>query len=180
MLSDEALYQRMLGGDLGAFDLLFQRYERHLLGFIRGQLDDSADAEDVLHEAFLAVLRSRASAGEAACFKAWLFQVARNQCRNRRRTGQRKQRALETVGRTPPEPAVDAAVALEAHQASAAVRQAVTRLPGTLAELYQLRAAGLSYQQIAEVLEVPLGTVKSRMHELVGRLREEVHSWTAG
>jgi len=50
----------------------------------------------------------------------------------------------------------------------------VARLPDPLAELFHLRAGGLSYEELAQVLEVPLGTIKSRMHEMVGRLREEV------
>jgi DNA-directed RNA polymerase specialized sigma24 family protein len=45
--------------------------------------------------------------------------------------------------------------------------------------VYELRTAGLSYDEIAQVLHVPLGTVKSRMHELVARLKKEMHAWTA-
>ncbi|MHB8875481.1 MAG: RNA polymerase sigma factor [Myxococcaceae bacterium] len=179
MLSDEALYQQLLGGDLGAFDRLYERYERHLFGFIRKQLDDPHEAEDVLHEAFLAVLRERASRREANSFRAWVFGVARNLCRNRQRSRQRSSRALEAVACSPPDASLDPGGALESRQASDALRQAVTRLPGTLAELFQLRAAGLSYEEMAQVLDVPVGTVKSRMHEMVGRLREEVHPWTA-
>jgi RNA polymerase sigma-70 factor (ECF subfamily) len=64
--------------------------------------------------------------------------------------------------------------ALADQEAAAALRCAVARLPEPLAELYQLRAGGLSYEEVAEVLDVPIGTVKSRMHQMVGRLREEV------
>ncbi len=179
MVSDEALYQRWTGGDLSAFDRLYERFERHLYGFICRQLGDRAAAEDVLHEAFLAVLRERASGREAQSFKAWLFQVARNLCRNRQRTEARSARALEAVARAPEPAGQDPGGALEAREARAALAQAVTRLPATLADVYQLRAAGLSYEEMSKVLDVPLGTVKSRMHELVGRLREEVHPWTA-
>ena len=177
MLSDETLYQHLLSGDLTAFDRLYERYERHLFGFLCRQLGDPHEAEDVLHEAFMALLKEKAARRQADSFRAWLFQVARNLCRNRQRTRQRSSKALETEARSPPEPLADPGRALEAAEASVALRQAVTRLPGTLAELFQLRAAGLSYEEMAQVLEVPLGTVKSRMHEMVGRLREEVHPW---
>jgi RNA polymerase sigma-70 factor (ECF subfamily) len=66
--------------------------------------------------------------------------------------------------------------ALERRQLTEEVRAAASRLPAALGELYQLRASGLSYEELAEVLGIPLGTVKSRMHELVSRLREEVRS----
>ena len=55
-----------------------------------------------------------------------------------------------------------------------ALGEAVSRLPVPLSEVYHLRASGLSYEEMAQVLEVPVGTVKSRMHDMVKRLREEV------
>ena len=61
----------------------------------------------------------------------------------------------------------------------AALSEAVRRLPPALGELYHLRTNGLSYEQIARVVEVPLGTVKSRMHQLVNLLREELEPWIA-
>jgi DNA-directed RNA polymerase specialized sigma24 family protein len=48
-----------------------------------------------------------------------------------------------------------------------------------LAEVYRLRVSGLSYEEMAQVLEVPLGTLKSRMHDMVRRLQEEMEKWTA-
>jgi len=63
---------------------------------------------------------------------------------------------------------------LLAAQSSEALCRAVARLPSPLAELFQLRAGGLSYEELAQVLDIPIGTVKSRMHDLMGRLRAEV------
>ena len=60
MLSDEALYERMIDGDLDAFDQLYSRYERPLFGFIKRYVEDAVEAEDVFHDAFMAVLRERA------------------------------------------------------------------------------------------------------------------------
>jgi RNA polymerase sigma-70 factor (ECF subfamily) len=173
--SDEILYARLLGGDLDALDALYDRYERHLFGFIVGQLGDRQEAEDVLHDAFLAVLRERQMGRRVpTCFRAWIYQVARNLClkrvRARTRAALAVQAAAEVAARSTEQP--EGAFALR--QSNEALRQAVARLPESLAELFRLRAGGLSYEELAEVLKIPVGTVKSRMHELVSRLRVEV------
>lgn len=175
MLSDEALYEALLNGDLRAFDTLYERYERHLFGFIRKHLVDVHEAEDVLHETFMAILRDRAGARAARSLRAWIFQVARNLCLNRQRSARRATRALEKEARTPDETSPGPERTLEDHQAQNALRHAVARLPIELGELYSLRTQGMSYSEMADVLGIPLGTVKSRMHHLVNQLREEMH-----
>ncbi|RKG76112.1 sigma-70 family RNA polymerase sigma factor [Corallococcus exercitus] len=175
MPSDEALYEALLGGDLKAFDALYARYEQHLFGFIRKHLQDAHEAEDVLHETFLAVLRDRAGARAARSFRAWIFQVARHLCLNRHRSAHRETRALKKEADSLEEPGPGPEHALEHQQARDALREAVTRLPLELGELYALRTQGMSYVEMADVLGLPLGTVKSRMHQLVKQLREEMH-----
>jgi len=173
MASDEALYERLLEGDLGAFDVLYERYERPLFGFIVRHVRDHHEAEDLLHEAFLAVLRERDRGQSATSFRAWIYGVTRHLCLNRLRSRRRAAHAFESA--VPVESSDDHPErALQDQEAAAALRCAVARLPEPLAELYQLRAGGLSYEEVAEVLAVPVGTVKSRMHQMVGRLREEV------
>ncbi len=172
MLSDEALYERMLAGELSAFDTLYERYERPLLGFVRGLLRDAAEAEDVLHDAFLALLREGKAGRSAQSFRPWIFQTARNLCLNRLRSRTRAARALTAA--EPPVSTDSPGLAIEARQAADRVRAAVATLPGDLAELFRLRAAGMSYEELSELLAIPLGTVKSRMHDMVKRLREEV------
>jgi RNA polymerase sigma-70 factor, ECF subfamily len=174
MLSDEALYEQLLRGDLAAFDALYERYERHLFGFILRSLGDRQEAEDVLHDVFMALLREGKAGGALGCLRAWIFQVARNQCRTRLRTRQRARTAMDAVAQEPAAAPPEPERALEDRQAVDALLRAVARLPEPLAELYQLRAGGLSYEELAQVLDLPLGTVKSRMHEMVSRLREEV------
>lgn len=175
MDSDEALFGRLIAGDLSAFDRLYDRFERPLFGFICAQLGDAAEAEDVLHDAFMAVLRERHRATRVRSFRGWLFAVAKNLCSNRVRSRARAGRALEAELAIEA-PSRDQAAELEEKRRSQKLEHAVGRLPRALAELYRLRATGMSYAEIAEVLELPLGTVKSRMHEMVQRLREEVSS----
>ena len=171
--SDEALYTRMLAGDLAAFDQLYARYERPLYGFVVAQLSDQHEAEDIFHEAFLAVLRAGGRGIELRSFKAWLFQVARHLCLNRVRSRKRAERALARDVSAPAAPADVYSAALE-DQRLAALPAAVSRLPAPLGEVYHLRASGLSYDEVAEILEIPVGTVKSRMHETIARLRKDM------
>jgi RNA polymerase sigma-70 factor (ECF subfamily) len=177
MPSDEALLERLLAGDVRGFDLLYERYERPLFRFIRRHLPQQQDAEDVLHEAFLALLREENGARCALSLRAWLFQVTRNLCLNRHRARRRGARAVADhplpVAVSAPVP--DPQHALEHAQAHRSLLAALAALPGELAELYQLRVSGLSYEEMASVLAIPVGTVKSRMHTMVSRLREEIH-----
>lgn len=179
MQSDEALYERLVGGEMAAFELLYRRYEGPLFGFVLKQLGDQGEAEDVFHEAFMAVLRERATKKNVESFRAWIYQVARNLCLNRIRSRKRADRAVQTEAKAMPATELHAEELLARSQAPAALKRAVAQLPEPFATLYELRTSGLSYEEISETLGVPLGTVKSRMHELVGRLREEIKPWTA-
>lgn len=168
--SDEALLEAWKAGQLAAFDVLYARYELPLFGFIVRQLGgDRAEAEDVLHLTFIAVLRE-ARSRDVLRLKSLLFEVARNACANRRRSVQRG----EAVPKDEPIAAAPPDELLMKHQASAQLQRALTKLPAPLNEVWSLRAAGLSYDEVAKTLGLPLGTVKSRLHEVVTRLREEL------
>jgi RNA polymerase sigma-70 factor (ECF subfamily) len=176
MDSDEALFQRWVAGDLKAFDRLYGRYERPIFGFICAQLGDATEAEDVLQQVFVAVLHERSRVGQLRSLRAWMFEIARNLCRNRVRSRKRAGRATFEVSNTqavatPPQGAEEH---LERHEQLVHLQRAVARLPLRLAEIYRLRAAGLSYEELADVLKLPLGTVKSHIHEMVQCLKQEV------
>jgi RNA polymerase sigma-70 factor (ECF subfamily) len=179
METDEALYAQLLAGEMAAFDQLYVRYERSLFGYILRQLGDRSEAEDVFHEAFMAVLEERRSPRELSNFRAWVFQVARNRIHNRVRARTRAERALRVVASAQRDEGLDAELLAGARELPRALQQAASRLPDPLAEIYALRASGLSYDEIAETLELPLGTVKSRMHGMVTWLRQEMTRWIA-
>lgn len=176
MSSDEALFERLRAGDRRAFDVLYERHERHLFGFIRAQVSDAAEAEDVLHETFMTMLRECRAGRVPDSPRSWLFQVARNLCLNRLRTRRRADDAAASLASAPPEAPPQPGERVERQQQVAALQRAVAKLPAPLAELYHLRARGLSYEELAGVLGVPLGTIKSRLHDMVSRLREEMQS----
>jgi RNA polymerase sigma-70 factor (ECF subfamily) len=107
-----------------------------------------------------------------------MYRVARNLALNAQRKGQRGEKAaLAHPDRERTAPPADHA--LEEEELARALAQAVKRLPPALAELFHLRSSGMSYEEMASVLEIPLGTIKSRMHQMVAQLREDLGPWTA-
>jgi RNA polymerase sigma factor (sigma-70 family) len=177
MESDEQLHSRIRQGDLAAFDELYARYESSLFGFLVSSLRNRAEAEDALHDVFLRALKTPLPRLSGGGFRAWLFRIARNDALNRHRSRGRGANATANLLPPPAEPTAEDK--LVDRELLAALAQAVARLPAPLAEVYRLRTSGLSYEEMAVVLDAPLGTVKSRMHEMVKLLREDVKPWTA-
>ena len=136
-----------------------------LLRYLRRRFGDAGQAEDLLQETFSQAARCLQRLSQAGSPRAWLFTIARNVGV----TALRRHRKLnplpaELPARERPEdPRLDS------------VRQAVSGLPDTLREAIELRLREeLSYEEIAAVLEIPVGTVRSRLHHAVRRLRAAV------
>jgi RNA polymerase sigma-70 factor (ECF subfamily) len=171
--SDEQLYARARRGDVAAFDALYGRYERRLFSFVLRLLQDRSAAEEVFHDSLLEVLEGPQLSFMHASFSAWLFRVARNACANRMRSRSRKDSALLRLAAVD-EPSLTPEQHLYETERASRLSSAVARLPRTMSDLFHLRASGLSYDEIAVVLDVPIGTVKSRIHTLVSQLKEEL------
>ncbi len=176
---DETLFVRVRAGDMEAFDRLYERYETRLFAYLRAMLGDRLDAEEVMHDAFMNALRTNPDALDEGSFRALIYRIARNLALNRRRDAGRREKKIKDAARESESTTEAADRALETRQLETALAEAVRRLPEPLGELYELRTSGLSYEQIADVVEVPLGTVKSRMHQMVHVLREELRPWIA-
>ena len=177
--TDENLLQDYLDGDREAFKELLGRYSQELVHFLTRFLGSRAAAEDVFQETFLQVHQSAETFDTSRRFKPWLFTIAANKARdyhrkhNRRRTmslsaqvsddedGQQFVDLMEADLPSPDAPVLDA-------ERSRLVKQVVDEMPSHLREILLLSYfQKMSYQQIAEVLEIPLGTVKSRLHTAV-------------
>jgi RNA polymerase sigma-70 factor (ECF subfamily) len=164
------------------------RYEACLFGFILSQVRDRADAEDLFHETFVNALKAKVVRFEGpGGFRAWIYRIARNLASNRARSARRGVRAMAALTEAPETHGVHGSrqgasgeEALADRELQEALERAIERLPPALSEVFHLRASGLRYEEMADVLEIPLGTIKSRMNQMVTQLREELRPWTVG
>jgi RNA polymerase sigma-70 factor (ECF subfamily) len=163
--TDEALVAALRAGELMAFDVLYERWARRVLGYVRRFVEDGEVAEDLLQDVLFTVLADRSFVPGRGSFAAWLFAVARNRCLDARRSAERRRRRERAEH--------DAvAVAHGPSERDVGVRAAVATLPDAQQELLVLKqVVGLSYREIAHLHGVPEGTVKSRLHEAVQAFR---------
>ncbi|MEC9373468.1 MAG: sigma-70 family RNA polymerase sigma factor [Planctomycetota bacterium] len=177
--SDEQLLVDHRTGDPNAFRILMERYHDDLLRFLIRFMGDRQAAEDVFQEAFLQIHASSESFDESRRFKPWLFTIAANKGRDHHRKSARRPTLglsatlggedegrsfvdLMEVDVAPPESAMDA------RERDRLVQEAVDELPDHYREILLLAYfQKMSYSQIADILEIPLGTVKSRLHAAV-------------
>ena len=185
--TDEQLLSRIGKGDRAAFGPLVRRYERELYGYLRRYLGDDDLADDVFQTTFLAVFRKIKQYEPGRPARPWLYAIATNQAidalRKKNRRADRRADLLtapDDDGEPRPLfeliPSADIAPPEHADRAEQRelVRAAVDRLPDLLREVILLAYfQGMKYRDIAEVLEIPLGTVKSRLHAALVKLTEE-------
>jgi RNA polymerase sigma-70 factor (ECF subfamily) len=173
--TDEALAARAQAGDAEAFTVVVHRYKTPLFRYAQRMLGNVQDAEDVFQETFLRVHRSLDRYDSRRPFKPWLYRIAANLCRDglrhrMRRRGLSLDRLLSddnpasgTLGDTVPgAEAADGPARTEETQRR--IAEALAGLSLKHREVFVLaRYEGLTYEEIAATLDVPLGTVKSRM-----------------
>jgi RNA polymerase sigma-70 factor (ECF subfamily) len=176
--SDEQMVERALSGDADAFGVIVRRWERRIYALAFGMLGREEDARDATQETFLAAFRNlRGFRGEAKV-SSWLHRIAVNQCITRQRRARvRSETALEDEAeRDAASFAVGAhespARLAESRERTAAVRRAVSSLPTELRQVIVMKEfEELTFQEIAEALELPLSTVKSRLYTALRQLR---------
>jgi len=177
--TDEELVAAVQGGDASAFDVLVRRWDRRIQGAAFRVLGSDDEARDVSQEAFFKAFRALGSFKREARFSSWLYQIAMNLCRDRlRRRKGRSYVNLDDVSEAL-EPALQeraaALDALESRDVARAVSAAIDGLSAEQREVVILKEyQGLTFPEIAEVLGVPLSTVKTRLYRALGQLRIEL------
>ena len=167
-VSDDDLIRMYHNGDADAFDALFDRYYAAVYRFARTMLGNAGGPEEVLQETFLAVARAGRKYTPRGRFRPWLMRIVRNRCLNRIQADRARRAALaesgfEIVDAASDEPAPSERV--EADEQVAAIRAAVADLPDRQREAIALYAfEQMRYREIAEVLEMPINTVKTLIH----------------
>ena len=175
-MSDEALLSSSLEGNLVAFDLLVDRYYDRLYGYLIRFLKDSDMAEDLLQETFLRVWKNRAEFRNIASFSTWIYTIAGNLARSEWRRRKRWRMIRLGPSRDDEEPEIELAdegigpdSIVEIRMAIEELTEEVHKLPDRYREVVILRdIQGMTYEEIAGIVQVPVGTVKSRLNR--GRL----------
>lgn len=169
---DQALVVRVQKGDRPAFDLLVRKYQHRIAKLVSRFVSDRSEVEDVTQEAFIKAWRAIKGFRGDSAFYTWLYRIAINTAKN----------YLVSQGRRPPATDIEAEEAegtsmgvtlrenatpeshLQADEIAITVERAVARLPEDLRTAITLREIdGLSYEEIAEVMDCPIGTVRSRI-----------------
>ena len=176
--SDEVIVERALTGDAEAFGELVRRWERRIFALTYGMLGREEDARDATQETFLAAFRNlRGFRGEAKV-SSWLHRIAVNQCISRqRRTKVRGESALDEELETGATGFVTSlsyspAHIVEGRQETLAVRRAINSLPLDLRQVVVMKEfEELTFREIADALDLPLSTVKSRLYTALKQLQ---------
>jgi RNA polymerase sigma-70 factor (ECF subfamily) len=181
-LDDAELMRRFGEGDDEAFRRLVERHQKALLGFFWRRSLDRAVAEDCVQEVFLRLVRHRGSWRPDAKFTTYLYRIAENHWIDRWRSKKAAPQTASLEGLV--EEDVDSSAAFASDgpapgeragqlELGETIRRAVLRLTEEQRAVFALaEARGMRYEDIGRILGIPVGTVKSRMHAAVVRLRD--------
>jgi RNA polymerase sigma-70 factor (ECF subfamily) len=171
---DEALVRRAQRGDAEAFAGLVAEHQRFVYNLALRALDDQTEAEDVSQEAFVRAWQALPKFRGQAQFRTWLYRIVTNLCYNRLPRLRRDLAALgdEAAEAVPDEVRADPAGGMEDEERRAFLHRQIETLPESYRVLVMLRfQQALSYDEIASVLSLPLGTVKTGLSRARARLR---------
>jgi RNA polymerase sigma factor (sigma-70 family) len=169
-LNDELLVLRCQEGDAEAFEALVDRWQRRLWSHAWRLTGNEAIAWDVIQEAWIGISRGICRLEDAAAFPAWAYQIVSNKCRDSIRHARRQREAAEAYAEWMQREDRRAAIAGEQY---GNLKEAMEHLPGPDRALLSLRyEENFDTAEIACILGIPEGTVKSRLFYARGRLRK--------
>jgi RNA polymerase sigma-70 factor (ECF subfamily) len=181
MMSDEELVARSRGGDLDSFNQLVLRWERPIYALAYRVIGREEDARDVAQETFLRAFRALSGFKGQAKFSSWLYRITLNLCRDWIRKERRTPVTpapegvdlVELAGEASPHESIEDLVSRK--QLSEAVAKAMTLLPEEQRTAIILKEYhGLTFQEIADLLDCPLSTVKTRLYQGLTVLRRHL------
>lgn len=174
-LTDEQLMARAKVGNDAAFEELYHRFARRLKGFFFLQLGgDEELAADATHDVFLRAYEARNRYQEGKSVSTWLFTIAYNICRNHYRSNAYETQLSATLDA---EPISDEQIEIQLDAAALddALAQVLYELPPPLHQLFSLHyQEELTIPQVAEIVGIPEGTVKSRLHKTMNIIRKKL------
>ncbi len=166
------LIQRARRGDDVAWEMLVLTHQQAIFRLAYLMLGEASDAEDIAQEAFVRAFRAIDTFDETRPVRPWLLSITANLARNRRRSIGRYLQALTRAVRGEPEPVTTLGERSGQHWEAETLWHAVRRLPTPDQEIIYLRFfLDLSEAESAAALDIAIGTVKSRLHRALGRLR---------
>ena len=185
---DDKLVKRAKKGDSRAFDLLVLKYQGRVAQLVSRYVSNAAEVEDVTQEAFIKAYRALPKFRGDSAFYTWLYRIAANAAKNHLVALSRRpttdlalddSEAYEVPGRLKDNESPDEVIM--GQQLEAVISQAIDVLPLELKAALTLREfEGLSYDEIAEVLECPIGTVRSRIFRAREAIDQKVASQMQG
>jgi len=171
MKADEVLMEEIKAGNSQAFDVIIYRYEKSVLNYIYRLVGNFHQAEELCQEVFLRVYKCALKFDSAQRFSPWLYKIANNLCIDEYRKQKNVQKVDISEMELPSSENLEEKV--ESKEIQSKVKKAVLSLPKThRAVLILKHYQGLSYEEISEILAVPIGTVKSRMHYAMIELKK--------
>lgn len=175
-VDDDQLARLSRKGEAHALATLYRRHAPSLLDYLTRITGERTDAEDIVHETFLRVFQGRGRYKGRGRFRTWLFtiatRIARDRQRRERRHGELKIEARETI--TPARP-MDPSRFTEDREMAATIDSALTDLPQSYAIAFHLRIREeMSYREIAAISGESMGTLRSRVHHALKRLRQSL------
>jgi len=179
--NDQHLIAECLTGRTEAFGQLVVRYQNRLYNTLVHVLGSADEAQDVAQDAFVHAFQKLHSFRGESAFYSWLFRIALNAAVTRKRKNKRMKASLEAAkdaaGIEPPDehPSAEPSHALEQRERQNLVRQALSQLSEEFRTVLVLKEMeGLKYEEIADMVECPIGTVRSRIHRARAEMRQKL------
>jgi RNA polymerase sigma-70 factor, ECF subfamily len=179
-ISDAECVRRVQRGEAGAFETLVRRHEKTIFNLIYRMLGDTEEAAEVSQEVFLSAFRAAGQFRGDANFSTWLYRIAINHASTRRKTLNSRQRKVVPIDSADSlhDPDPGPLELLEKQEIREKVQFALNQLEPDDAAVILLRdLQDVSYNEVAHVLEIPVGTVKSRLHRARQALKSRLQSY---